>query len=376
MSEDITITAQDTIKPDLAKFPQEKFSTWEGHNKLAPGKTLYLKGSFEFLKINNLIGTQENPIYIKPVGEVKIKRLKLYNMEFVTFDGLGQTTVSSIFEGDPTNKQPLLSILKGKDTTIQNLHICSAEDSSSWDHRNWKEMSSDGVSVNKESRSCNIKNNKIKNVAVAIRLDSPESKAEGNIINNYCNDGILLSKDKTKAINNTIAYSYKDCEGEVDCRKFSTDGLGNHNDAIQAFKKDKPIEDVQIRGNVILCPAGEKFKENAQGILCADKGSIRMKVFDNLVCCHHSEGIALKYAQDAEIIGNTVVPYDMASSNPNIRTSEDKGENNKISGNKHGGVGKIMSDGIDVTKDGNTKLKDADSDSIKQEIIDMAKLTN
>jgi parallel beta-helix repeat protein len=178
---------------------------------------------------------------------------------------------------------------------LNSCSLYSVTDVSSWSANDWNEKACNGISVKGDSMY--IINNYIKNSNFGLTLSCDKSIAYGNVIENFCGDGM-------RGLGNDLIF-------ESNIVKNCYDVNDNHDDGFQSWSinDDPPRERVVLRGNLIINYEDENqpFKGTLQGIGCFDGPYLDWVVENNVVIVDHWHGISLYGAHNCIIVNNTVI---------------------------------------------------------------------
>ena len=178
---------------------------------------------------------------------------------------------------------------------LNSCSLYSVTDISSWSADDWNEKACNGISVNGDSMY--IINNHIKNSNFGLTFSCNKSIAYGNIIENFCGDGM-------RGLGNDLIF-------ESNVVKNCYDVNDNHDDGFQSWSinDDPPRERVVLRGNLIINyeDANQPLKGTLQGIGCFDGPYVDWVVENNVVIVDHWHGISFYGAHNCRIINNTVI---------------------------------------------------------------------
>lgn len=186
------------------------------------------------------------------------------------------------------------------DMVIEDCHVCSVENISSWTADDWNNLANGGIQVSGERIV--IRRDLVENVDFGIVESGNGNLVEYNTVRNYCGDGVrLASQEDVTCQYNEILNNYKVND--------------NHNDGIQVYVgpgNNNPVYRYVLRGNRITGhedPA-QPFADELQGIGVFDNSMVDCLVDNNVVMVSHWHGISLYGAVNTRVINNTVFnPY-------------------------------------------------------------------
>ncbi|HVK87687.1 MAG TPA: right-handed parallel beta-helix repeat-containing protein [Kofleriaceae bacterium] len=184
------------------------------------------------------------------------------------------------------------------DLVLEDSVVYTAADASAWTVAEWMSANS-GILLGRNGTGLAVRRTHVYNVRFGIAITSFDSTLEGNLVNDFSADGIRVTRDGGKVIDNVIKNVYVG----------DTDGDANHDDAIQCFLFNVgtgTVRDVTLRGNIIINredPA-QPFPAFLQGIGFFDGPLVNFTVEDNVVFVDHYHGVSLYDAQGSRITNN------------------------------------------------------------------------
>lgn len=181
---------------------------------------------------------------------------------------------------------------------LEECHIYSIDDTSSWSGDDWDTLSCSAVSSS--GTDIIIEDNICRNINFGISVGGDRTVVRGNQVINFCGDG-------TRGNANDLVFEYNTVKNCYDVNE-------NHDDGFQSFSVNgaPPRERVVLRGNVIIDHENysHPLAGALQGIGCFDGLYINWIVENNLVVVDHWHGISLYGAINCIVRNNTVVnPY-------------------------------------------------------------------
>jgi len=214
---------------------------------------------------------------------------------------------------------------------IEDCLVRATADASAWTVKEWL-AAPGGIQLGRRGRGLVARNNHILHVRSGIEICSPESLAEGNLVDGFSADGLRLTRSAITARMNVIR----------NCRVNAADGDANHDDGIQAFPfhgDTAPLEDLQILDNIIIgADAGRTaLVSQCQGIGLFDGPFVRCVAERNVVLSATWHGVSIYDAQQCRIVGNLCFIDGGTKPHPRIMfgSKRDKvGEGNVASGNR------------------------------------------
>lgn len=280
------------------------------HDVFAAGKT-FDPGDIIYLRTGNhgfavVEGANDDYVEIRAEDgqEPVLERIRFGNNHAVNWilDGV---TISSVNAEDyPEN---LIDLYPGSSfITIKNCRIHSVEDVTGWTRENWRNMANTGIRA--QGNNHLIIDNEIKNVYLGASIESPNTRFEGNTIQNFTIDGLrglasYCTYEANRITDAMVVYENNE----------------NHYDGFQSYTccpvGSDTIFGVQIKRNTIITitDPNRPFQGTMQGIGCFDGMFADWEVENNLVVVDHWHGISLYGAINCKIINNTVIDPDGAN---------------------------------------------------------------
>ncbi|MCK5903123.1 MAG: hypothetical protein KAG28_08225 [Cocleimonas sp.] len=269
---------------------------------------IYLSGNFSRLQLDDLGSTTYTLQILPEKGKtVNIKRLLLNDCNNVHINGHDRINVKGTAKEVNTRTEQAMVRVKGKNCTIEGLHIYSKRDTSEWTPTYWKANARNGIVLS--GYRCIARRNTIFNVRNGIEIKCPHGKAAFNTIRHFFEDGIRALADHVIVDNNSIAIAQDSGSDHIHC------------DAIQMWNaKGKPSEGVlnglAIINNHIWNRSDYPGSRLMQGIGCFDGVVRNSSVTGNIVNTDHEHGITLGVAKNTLIQENIVF-----STRPEVRKS-------------------------------------------------------
>ena len=209
-------------------------------------------------------------------------------------DGLG-------VPGNFYNGTHLILLENSRNNIIQNCKFFSTENSENWTLSDWRGNVWNGVIDYGKNNI--LRNNSFNNIAYAIQLMQQCDSAivRSNFINNFSGDGIrVCGADYCLVENNIVKNSI-----ELDDNSYD----GNHEDAIQAWDFNDGVNNLIVRGNLIINYENieQPFRGPMQGMGFFDGFYNDCIIENNIIIVEHWHGISLYGAKNCKIINNTVL---------------------------------------------------------------------
>ncbi|HEY8994861.1 MAG TPA: right-handed parallel beta-helix repeat-containing protein [Lacunisphaera sp.] len=188
----------------------------------------------------------------------------------------------------------------GSDLVIRGCLIYTVRDISAWTKEDWNMRARNGVRL--AGTRLLLEDNRLQNLRFAVS-DSPGSSyniVRGNLIMNFCGDGIRALGDYGLYEGNVVKNLYR--------------VNANHPDAFQSWSQTAAgvgrgvVRGVTVRGNYFLSYENpeQPFRGALQGIGCFDGFFEDWLVENNVIITNAGHGIAFYGAHNCRIINNTV----------------------------------------------------------------------
>jgi len=211
------------------------------------------------------------------------------------------STTEAITNGSP--ETPLLQV-NGEQCAITGLVINSVANTDKWAEDDWARLARNATAF--RGKRCTISRCLIYNVRRGVDMMAKHGCVAGNLIIDFCEDGIRPIANGVEVSGNTIQNA----------RKSSVNGdpqTGLHCDGIQMFKfgatdlNKAKLKGIRITGNRIYNRSDYPGIRAMQGIACFDGLIVDAIITDNEVFTDHEHGITLACAQDCQIRNNMVI---------------------------------------------------------------------
>jgi hypothetical protein len=176
--------------------------------------------------------------------------------------------------------------------------VFDVEDTTAWTAAQWMAAHS-AILMGRNGTGLTVRTTHVYNVRFGISITSFDSTVEGNLVANFSGDGIRVTRDGDKVIDNVIKNVYVS----------AADGDDNHDDAIQCFLFNVgtgTVRNVTLEGNVVVNRenAAQPLTNQLQGIGFFDGPLVNFVVEDNVVFVDHYHGVSLYDAQGSRIVNN------------------------------------------------------------------------
>ncbi len=184
------------------------------------------------------------------------------------------------------------------DLVLEQSAVFDIADSSAWTAAQWMTARS-GILMGRNGTGLTVRTTHVYNVRFGIAITSFDSTVEGNLVANFSGDGIRVTRDGDKVIDNVIKNVYVS----------AADGDDNHDDAIQCFLFNVgtgTVRNVTLRGNVVVNreDAAQPLTNQLQGLGFFDGPLVNFVIEDNVVFVDHYHGVSLYDAQGSRIVNN------------------------------------------------------------------------
>ena len=266
-----------------------------------------LSGNFGTIRLQ---GIKRNQVIVQPAPDksMSCREFIIDDCINISVNGNEQMLISSTTEAITGNsvEAPLLNV-NGEQCAVSGLVINSAENTEQWTEHDWARLARNASAF--RGKHCSISRCLIYNVRRGIDMMAKHGCVAGNVIIDFCEDGIRPIANGVEVSGNTIQNA----------RKSSANGnphTGLHCDGIQMFKfgasnlNTAKLKNVRITGNRIYNRSDYPGIRAMQGIACFD-GLIEDSIIsDNEVFTDHAHGITLACAQNCNIRNNLVVSTD------------------------------------------------------------------
>ncbi|MGQ9563958.1 MAG: choice-of-anchor Q domain-containing protein [Thermogutta sp.] len=194
------------------------------------------------------------------------------------------------------------------DIVVENCHLQSAEDTSSWSAEQWNNLACDGILADGERITA--RQNYLKNVNFGISMGGPHCLVEHNTIENFAGDGLRGLGDYSVFQYNVVKNCY--------------DVNANHDDGFQSWSQGPKgvgtgvVKGMVLRGNTIINyeDPNQPHRGALQGIGCFDGMYEDWVIENNVVIVDHYHGITLGGAIGCRIVNNTVLDPNSARPGP------------------------------------------------------------
>jgi hypothetical protein len=247
-------------------------------------------------------GSNPGPVTIRPAAGARatLTRLTIQDGRFWTVEGL---EISPEIAAN-SERRGLVTVLGGSDNVIRGCLIYTASDISRWTAADWNSRACNGVTL--EGTRQLLENCRLQNLrfAMGIPPGATHNTVRGNLIMNFCGDGIRASGDFTVIEGNIVKNLYKVNK--------------NHPDAFQSWSQTSAgvgrgvVRGVILRGNYFLSydDPRQPFRSALQGIGCFDGFFEDWVVENNVIITTAWHGIAFYGALNCRIVNNTVADLD------------------------------------------------------------------
>ncbi len=174
--------------------------------------------------------------------------------------------------------------------------VLSQPDVSAWTAQDWVK---DGAlyGIFSQATCVTIRDNELRNIRNGMGISGDRTLIEGNVIDNFGDDGIDIAASRLALRGNRITNNHKLPDG-------------NHNDGIQGWTTNGAINrDVVIDGNLVIQSTDPAlpFAGDMQGISVFDGKWENFQVTNNVVIANAWHGITISGMHGAIITNNTVV---------------------------------------------------------------------
>jgi parallel beta-helix repeat protein len=242
-------------------------------------------------------GGNPGMVTIRPEAgaRVTVTNLVIHAGRFWTVEGL-EISPETASKPRPGN----LMKVEGSDMVIRGCLFYTARDVSGWTKEDWDKRTCNGIALHGPRHL--LENNRFQNVrfAISVMRDATHVTVRGNLIMNFCGDGIRALGD------------YGLYEGNVVKNLYLVNT--NHPDALQSWSQTDAgvgkgvVRGVTVRGNYFLgYDSPEKpFRGPLQGIGCFDGFFEDWVVENNVIITNSWHGIAFYGARNCRIVNNTV----------------------------------------------------------------------
>ncbi len=195
-----------------------------------------------------------------------------------------------------------------KEVTVEDCHVFSVQDSSSWTKDDWNDKSCSGIAV--QGPDCIIRNNHLKNVNFGISVSGPNGVIQDNTIENFAGDGLRGLGDNGLFERNLVMNCY--------------DVNENHDDGFQSWSTGADgvgtgeVKGVVLRANSIInyTDPNQPYRGTLQGIGCFDGFYTDWIVENNVIITDHWHGITFLGASNVRIVNNTVLDINQEEPGP------------------------------------------------------------
>ncbi|HEY6728095.1 MAG TPA: right-handed parallel beta-helix repeat-containing protein [Polyangiaceae bacterium] len=263
------------------------------------GDTVWLEtGDYGELSISGLVPEERLTLAAADGAEPRFSRVQLQDSANVTLRGLHVAG-----EGVGT-----LMDLDGEELVVEANVLMSAPDSADWSAQDWIDRASTGIEVSGTVNT--VRNNYLLNVRYGISVSATHSIIEGNVIENFMNDGLRGLGDYTVFQYNTV----KNCYAVDD----------HHDDGFQSWSVGDEgvgtgeVTGIVLRGNTIINyeDPNQPHRCTLQGIGCFDGTFVDWVIENNVVMTDHWHGITLLGARNCTVVNNTVIDLNDESPGP------------------------------------------------------------
>jgi hypothetical protein len=249
-----------------------------------------------------LRGSNPGMVTIRPEAgaRVTLASLTIQAGRFWTVEGLeiSPETVAS------QERRNLVKIDGGSDNVIRGCLLYTARDTSQWTAADWDTRACNGVFLDGTRQL--LENSRLQNLrfVVSVPPGATHNTVRGNLIMNFCGDGIRDSGDFGVVEGNVVKNLYQVNK--------------NHPDAFQSWSQTSAgvgrgvVRGMILRGNYFLCyeDPRQPFRGALHGIGCFDGFFEGWVVENNVILTTASHGIAFYGARNCRIVNNTVADLD------------------------------------------------------------------
>ncbi|MGB1310405.1 MAG: hypothetical protein ACPG47_04305, partial [Leucothrix sp.] len=241
--------------------------TLDGRKIRAQHSIVELSGNFRTIK---LIGLKREQVIVQPAHgkNMSCQTFIIDDCINITVNGYDRMMISSTTEAiqGGSVEAPLLSV-KGEDCAVTGLVINSVADTNQWTEDDWARLARNATAF--RGKQCSISRCLIYNVRRGVDMMAKNGIVSGNLIIDFCEDGIRPIANGVEVTGNTIQNARKSSmNGDPD--------TGLHCDGIQMFKfgasnlNTAKLKGVRITGNRLYNRSGYPGIRAMQGIACFD----------------------------------------------------------------------------------------------------------
>jgi parallel beta-helix repeat protein len=263
------------------------------------GDTVWLEtGDYGELSISNLAPEERLTLAAAGAAEPRFARVQLQDSANVTLRGLHVV-------GEAAGA---LMDLDGEELVVEASVLMSAPDTADWSAQDWIDRASTGIEVSGTVNT--VRDNHLLNVGYGISVSATHSLIEGNLIENFSQDGLRGLGDYTVFQYNTV----KNCYAVDD----------HHDDGFQSWSVGDEgvgtgeVIGVVLRGNTIINyeDPNQPHRGTLQGIGCFDGTFVDWVIENNVIMTDHWHGITLLGARNCTVVNNTVIDLNDESPGP------------------------------------------------------------
>jgi len=289
-------TAGDLANPGTRSAPWASLEAVAATGKtFAAGDVLILLAGHHGSPI--LRGSNPGVVTVRPDAGARatVGGLAIKDGRYWTVEGL---EISPETAANPEHRD--LVKVSGSYNVVRGCLIYTVRDVSAWTAADWNARACNGVILAGTHQL--LENNRLQNIkfGVFVPRTSSYNTVRGNLIANFCGDGIRALGD------------YGLYEGNVVKNLYQVNG--NHADALQSWSQTDAgvgkgvVRGVTVRGNYFLCYDNpqQPFRGALQGVGCFDGFFEDWLVENNVVITNAWHGIAFYGARNCRIINNTV----------------------------------------------------------------------
>lgn len=296
--------------------------------KIQPGDEIHLlAGDWEAIRFQQLAGTPEQPIIVKPAAGALVRCHSIYadnSCRHLVMDGMA---MQWRIDGERVGA---LVLVHGNHCIVRNLWIGPDADPGQL-------TLTDGIEL--RAKHCVAQYNLVTQVRRGISLRGEHCSAEQNHVVAAHEDHVRSTQGATCIVNNILLDSV---QGDP----------ANHNDFIQGWDDTAPTPDEGVlRGwrvtNNLLRNSAEGTTP-CQGI-GAFNGWVQGAVIqDNTVITNHTLGICIGHDDDCQVVGNIVLGINHAPSLIRLRSAKAKRYPSAMTKTKDSVIQGNLSQGYDL----------------------------
>jgi hypothetical protein len=283
--------------------PGTQAAPWGSLEAVAAGGKTFAAGDVLILLAGHhgspvLRGSNPGPVTIRPEAGARatLATLTIKGGQFWIVEGL---EISPETAASPVSAV-LLKVSGGSDNVIRGCLVYTVRDISGWTREDWNGRACDGAYLN--GTQLRLENNRLQNLRFAVTIPSgaTHNTVKGNLIMNFCGDGIRACGDFGVIEGNVVKNLYR--------------VNNNHPDGFQSWSQTDAgvgrgvVRGVIVRGNYFHSHEDPKqpFRGAMQGIGCFDGFYEDWVVENNAIITSAWHGIAFYGARNCRVVNNTV----------------------------------------------------------------------